>query len=389
LLPWRLPRIKSKNTVTIRNILTAVGAASLLCACGNTKTSDLGGGPFTNIPSSVVETQSGYSLSVFAQAQGKLKPDDILQLGNGIFIVYQDSNDNPDGTIAAGVASAQSEVIEFDINGNILHTFKVPGHPDGLVAVNSSTVWVSSNEDANPVITVIDATSNTLTSLTCDAAVLPHGGGLDDMKLVGSVVYASGSNPTTTMTPSPSLAPYSTDDNGSTAAYGVSTGPALYAITLNADGKTFHATPALMSSTNATLLPGGATVTLNMTDPDSSAIDPAGDLVIDSQQDSALVFVKGVGTAGQSVSVLPVAYNGGPWPLDDTRWSPASGPSFMLVSDNDQLVVYRVDVLGGFPPKQAYSAGQGTLLELNTTTGDLTPIYTGMNNPHGIYFVVP
>lgn len=372
-----------------RNLITAIATTCLLGACGDTPVSELGGGPFTNIPTAVVQTQSGYSLSVFAQAQGKLKPDDMLQVGNSVFIVYQDGNDNPDGTIAAGVASAQSEVIEFDLNGNILHTFKVPGHPDGLVAVSSGTVWVSSNEDANPLISVIDTATNGVISLSCDQAVLPHGGGLDDMKLVGGVVYASGSNPATSMTPSPNLAPYSTDGNGSTAANGVNTAPVLYAITLNGDGKTFHATPALVSSTPSTLLPGGTPVTLNMTDPDSSAIDPGGDLVIDSQQDSELVFVKGVGSSSTSVSVLPLTYNGGPWPVDDTRWSPASGPSFMLVSDNAQLVVYRVDMRGGFPASQAYSAGQGTLLELNTKTGALTAIYTGMNNPHGILFVVP
>ena len=343
----------------------------------------------TSIPSSVQATASNYSLSVFAPAQGSLRPDDILQLGSNIFIVYQDNNINPDGTLAAGVTAAQSEVLEFDINGNILQTFDVPGHPDGLVSVNATTVWVSCNEDANPIISVIDTTTNTVKNLASDVATLPHGGGFDDMKLINGVVYASASNPTVTMAPTPNLSPYSTDSSGATLAYGVSTVPAVYALTANSDGTTFHATPTLLSSTPATLLPGNTPVTLNMTDPDSSAIDPNGDLVVDSQQDSELVFIHGVGTASQSVDVLPLTLYGNPWPVDDTRWSPSTGSSFMLLSDNGQLIVYRVDYLGGFPASQAYSAGQGTLLETNTKTGAMVPIFVGMKTPHGLIFVTP
>lgn len=362
--------------------------SSLLCACGGGSSSTTSSS-VTNIPSSVEATASNYSLSVFAQAQGSLRPDDILQLGSSVFIVYQDNNNNPDGTLAAGVTAAQSEVIEFDLNGNALQTFDVPGHPDGLVAVNATTVWVSSNEDANPVISVIDTTTNSVKSLTSDVASLPHGGGLDDMKLINGVVYASASNPTLTLTPTPNLSPYSTDSSGATLAYGVNTGPAVYAITLNSDGATFHSTPTLLSSTPATLLPGNTPVTLNMTDADSSAIDPNGDLVVDSQQDSELVFVHDVGTASQSVDVLPLTLYGNPWPVDDTRWSPSKGSSFMLLADNTQLVVYRVDYLGGFPASQAYSAGQGTLLETNAKTGVMVPVFVGMKSPHGLIFVTP
>jgi hypothetical protein len=180
---------------------------------------------------------------------------------------------------------------------------------------------------------------------------------------------------------------YSTDSSSATLAFGVNTGAVLYAITLNSDGTTFHATPTLLASTPASLLPGKTPVSLNMTDPDSSAVDPNGNLVIDSQQDSELVFVKDVGTAGQIVDVLPLTLYGNPWPVDDTRWSPGSGNSFMLLSDNGQLFVYRIDAAGGFPPKQAYSAGQGTLLETNSTTGVMVPIFVGLKTPHGLLFV--
>lgn len=358
--------------------------------CHGTSASQLGPQPPAPIPvpSSVQGTQgSNYAISVFAKAPGTLQPDDMVQVGSTVFVILQDPNVNPDGTFPAGVTSSLAEVLQYDMNGNVLQTFKVPGHPDGMVAYNSNTVWVSSNEDGNSVITALDIGNDTSQSYTSDVAVLPHGGGLDDMKVINGVVYASASAPTTTLNPSPNLAPYSTDSSGATAEYGVNIGPALYAISLNSDGKTFHATPALMSSTPVTLLPGNTPVTLNMTDADSSMIDPSGDLVIDSQQDSELVFVKNVGTATQSVSVLPVTLYGNPWPLDDTRWSPASGTSFMLVTDTPAQLIYKITAATAFTASTAYSSGQGTVLQTNTTTGVMTPIYIGMNNPHGLMFV--
>ena len=351
--------------------------------------------PGIAVPGSVEATAgSNYSISVFAKAPGKLQPDDMVQMGSSVFVICQDTNVNPDGTLVSGVSSAQAEVIEYDMSGNVQQTFKVPGHPDGMVAYNSTTLWVSSNEDANPVITVIDTTSNTLQSYTSDVAQLPHGGGLDDMKVINKVVYASASNPTTTSSPSPNLAPYSTDSSGATAEYGVNTGPVLYSVSLNSDGTTFHSTPVLLSSTPATLLPGKTPVTLNMTDTDSSMIDPSGDLVVASQQDSELVFVKNVGTATQSVSVLPMTLYGNPWPLDDTRWSPASGSSFMLVSDTPAQLIYRINAItastsstAAFAANTAFSSGQGTVLLTDTTAGTMLPIYVGMNSPHGLIFV--
>ena len=377
----------------LRSVAVLMILAVVLLGCSGRDGANIYGsnpGPATiPVPASVEGTQgSAYTISVFAKAPGALQPDDMVQVGTSVFVIGQDANVNPDGTLAAGVTSAQAQVIEYDEKGNVLHTFNVPGHPDGMVAYNSTTVWVSSNEDANPVITAIDTTSNTLQSYSSDVAQLPHGGGLDDMKVINGVVYASASNPTTTANPNPNLAPYSTDSSGATAEYGVNTGPALYTVSLNSDGKTFHSTPVLMSSTPATAIIGNTPVTLNMTDTDSSMIDPAGDLVVASQQDSEMVFVKNVGAATQSVSVLNVTLYGNPWPLDDTRWSPASGASFMLVTDTPAQLIYRIDAPNTtFTPNTAYSSGQGTVLQTNTTTGALTPIYVGMNNPHGLIFV--
>lgn len=334
---------------------------------------------------SVQSTEAGYSVTVFAKAPGTLRPDDLVQLGESVFAVYQDNNINPDGSLAAGATSGQAQVVQYDLAGNVQHTYNVPGHPDGIVAYDSGTIWVSTNEDANAELIVINVGAGTQQTYTDDVAPnqLPHGGGLDDMKLIGGVVYASASNPTTVA--ATTGVTYSTDANGTTAQYGVNANPVVYNLTLNSDGKTFHASTALVGGIAASM--AGGTTTLNMTDPDSMAVAPSGDLVVTSQQDSELVFVSNIGASNQTVSVVPLTLYGNPWPTDDTRWAPAASESFMLVSDNKAQLIYRIDSKSGFTAGSAYSAGQGTVLSTDTSTGFMTPLAIGMNSPHGIIFV--
>ncbi len=367
------------------------GLSVLLAACGSSNSSSSG----PALPSGVEVLQGAYHLSIFAQATGvlsTLRPDDLLQVGSTVYVNYQDHNNLPDGSSAPGT-TPQSMLAAYNLQGQLLATYKVPGHPDGLVTPDGSKVWVSSNEDGNPLLTILDPQQNTLTTLSSDTLPLPHGGGLDDMKVIGGQVYVSASAPSTTMSPTPNLAPYSTDASGATAQFGVNTGPVVYQISLNSDGKTYHLTSVLSSSTPATLLPGKTAVTLNMTDADSSAIDPAGDLVIDSQQDSELVFIKNPGQSGMAASVLPITLYGNPWPIDDTRWAPAASGTgvvpYMLFSDNKAQIIYRVDENGGFTAGTAYSSAQGMITQTDTGSGMLTPIIMGLNAPHGLIFVQP
>ncbi len=366
----------------------ALGLA--LAGCGSSSSSSSSA---PALPSSVSVLQNSLHLSVFAQAPGSLRPDDLLQLGNTVYAIYQDHNNLPNGSNAPGT-TPQSLLIAYDLQGHQTATYNLPGHPDGLVSPDGNLLWVSSNEDGNPLLTQINPQTNSLSTFSCDSLPLAHGGGLDDMKVLAGQVYVSASAPTTTTSPSPNMAPYSTDSSGATAQYGVNTGPVLYKLTLNNDGKTFHLSTALSSSTAATLLPANTAVTLNMTDADSSAIDPAGDLVVDSQQDSELVFIKNLGgSSAAAASVLPLSLYGNPWPVDDTRWAPSAGSSgvtpFMLFSDNKGQTIYRVDAAGGFTVGQAYSAAQGMIVQTDTSTGILTPVIMGLNSPHGLIFVQP
>ena len=346
-----------------------VGVACILAGCGGDGTAVVGAST-TPVPSSVTPAAAGYSIAVFAKIPGTLRPDDLLVHGGNLFVVAQDNNNNPDGTNVAGT-TPQSQVLEYGLDGSLVRTFNVPGHPDGIMEYDANTVWVSTNEDADPMLIVIHTDTNTQTTLLPDAPPA-HGGGLDDLKLLNGVVYAAASNP--------SLGPAT-----ASAPNGVSSVPALYSVTLNSDNQTFHLAPALMGNATANNVAQNASVSLNLTDPDSMAIDAAGDVVLDSQQDSELVFVKNPG-ANQVVSVLPLTLYGNAWPVDDTRWAPG-GNAVMLLSDNAAQLVYRIESTSGFAAGTAYSAGVGTVLQVNTSTGAMTPIYTGMMNPHGLIFV--
>ena len=391
--------------------LLAVALCSALAACGGGSDSSVITTPThasIAVPSSV-QTTSGYIVSVFAQAPGKsstppacdatspscyTKPDSIVQLGTGsnstVFVAYGDAV-QPNGAVSStNAASGTNQIVQYDLSGNVLKTYTVPGHNDGLMAFDSHTIWAMSNEDSSPTLVVIDTNAGTTTTYTADAAPA-HGGGLDDMQMIGGQVFASASNPSLNTTTN------------------VTDKPAIYTLTLNAGSSTYHLTPVMMGNATAHVInPSAAGVTVDasgnamlgnplvpngstnnpggLQDPDSMAIDSAGNLVLDSQADSELVFVSNPGAANQSVKELFLTLYTNPWPVDDTRWAPASSQS-MLVTDTGAGLIYKITAASGFTSGSMYSAGQGTVLQDDATTGNMTPIATGMTSPHGILFV--
>ncbi len=418
----------------------------------------------TPVPNNITNPSGSYAISVFAtNPTGSSKPDDIVPVqtaanspDSAVFIAYQDrSNVDPMGNVPTGAPSgtvAQGQVVEYDLNGHILQTINVPGHIDGMLQNTTSdyhTLWVTSDEDANPKLSVINFSTSpaTVTTYTADAASvsavtvadpnnssatsnvpLQHGGGLDDMKLIGTHVYVSASAPATTMTPSnPSTTlPYSTSwINGASCGTGTcgngtvfginqavtgstnTNGAIQYVITLNSGASnTYHVTPVVStdgSTTQTTMLSNGTaqltsnnSAILNATDADSTALDPNGDLWIDSQQDGELIHVSSINPANttQTTSILPLTYGGISWSIDDFRWVPAvptgaTGNTFMLVTDTSSGYVYRIDASSGFTPGQVYAAAGNMITSVNMTTGVLTPVFINFQATHGLNFIVP
>jgi hypothetical protein len=335
------------------------------------------------VPAGVV-AGAGYKVSVFAvMPSTSTNPDSIVQIGSNVFIGVGDDV-GPDGTPGPS-GKRNVEILEYTLSGALEKTFSVAGHNDGLMAFDKTTLWAMSNEDCNPRLTVINSATGAQqvyapqSSLVTAGCLTSTNGGIDDMQMIGGTVYVSASNPNPTP-PLPCPAGISTPG----CPNGVSADPAVFALKLNADGTTFNLTPVLTSGSTARDVVTNADGTLNMTDPDSEAITPDGStLVVDSQQDSELAFVKNPGPL-QSVSYLPLTLAGGLTAVDDTRYV-TSNQTFMLFTDTPKNYVYRVDA--AFGSGNAFSSAPTQVASLNTSTGVLTPVVSGLGAPHGLIFV--
>lgn len=369
----------------MRKHVLAVAISSILAlalsACGGSNNSPAPVVTPAPVPVPNTATASGFTLSVFAKApSANQKPDSVEKYNDTVFIAYQNGGEVKDGS----VPTVTNAVVQYDLSGNILKTYTVPGHVDGLMArTDTNTLWAMANEDRNPELTIIDLVSGSQKTYQATVNPTAHGGGYDDMQLLNGVVYASASAPTTP---------------------GV--GPTVVTVALNTNGKTFDVAPVLAGTATATdITPsvGGSPnptfnqpVALNLTDPDSETIDPLGNLVLDSQADSKLVFIKNPGV-NQTVSVLSLTLrndkDGAAQSVDDTRFVPAAGKTgktFLLFTDSSNTT-YRVDA--SFKQGDAYSAGLGQVMQADLKTGHLTPVVTGigvataLGFPHGMLFV--
>jgi hypothetical protein len=376
-----MPRINSLSAIAVSLVLSAC-----LSGCGGSSNP---GPPPPGVPNpdqSVVpntRTASGYAISYFVNAPlSTQKPDSIVVLGTSVYIGYQQAGDVKDGSDP----HLTNQVVQYDFNGNLLNTFVVPGHNDGLLArKDTNELWAMSNEDGNPVLTIINLANKTQQSYSPTVNPPAHGGGFDDMQLINGVVYVSASNPTT-----PGVA------------------PTVVSLTLNPNGTTFDVAPVLAGNAMAldiTPTIGGSPnptyntmIQLSLTDPDSEENDGAGNLVLDSQADGKLVFVQNPGTPNQTASVLLLTlYNdkdGPVTPVDDSRYVPPNGPigtTIMLFTDSNNTT-FRVDSTL-FKPGDIYSCAQGQVLKLDKKTGHLTPIVVGigdpnaLHDPHGMVFI--
>ena len=302
-----------------------------------------------------------YKLSVFAKAPAGLSaPDSVAVLDNHVFVGYGD------GHLPDGSDGLNSQVVEYDMEGRVQHTYVVPGHNDGIkIDPFTHQVWALQNEDANANLVIIDPKKQDQKLYTFGPTL--HGGGYDDIVFLGCKVFVSASNP----------------------AHNPNKGPAIVSITLH--GNTVDVEPVLSGSAKAIDLVTGATVELNLQDPDSMTVDPLGNIVLDSQADQELIIVGNAGTPQQNVSRLPLSFlmNGTQTPVetDDTTFA-TSTQGFILFADKGLNTVYKISK-NAFAPGAAYTAADGGPFvgALDLTSGIITPVVTGLKGPGGMTFV--
>src|SRR6202162_3753698 len=307
-----------------------------------------------------------YTIKLLAKGPaGTSQPDSIVQWGDHIIVGFEN------GVAKDGTDGKSSTIVQFSLSGKIERTFSVPGHNDGLRVVGDDDLWAVQNEDANPNLVVIVLNSGAKKQYKFPPT--PHGGGYDDMVVKNGEVFITASNP-------------------NLDAMGNNVFPALVRASLS--GSSVLVEPVLDGNAEATDIPTGTTVKLNLTDPDSLTIDPRGNIVLDSQADSELVFIRHPFTEEQKVGRLKITFTvTGPMnatiTLDDTAFAPQP-KAFLLLTDLTAGVIYRLDGgTFGFEPGTAYSASDtlGLVGTLNLDNGVVTPVVTGLGSARGMIFV--
>jgi len=351
-----MAKIASSATIAAALGLAVVGCSS---SSGGKAAAAVNHGCKTAAQASSVAALPGYQVCLFAAATTNMNhPDDIQVVGSKVWIGWQNLSAKD------GSTTVTSTIAEYTTAGKLLKTWSVIGHADGLhMDPATKVMWVTANEDANPRLYLINPSSSSATTVTVPRT--PQGGGLDDFRFVNGTAYVSASNPTLN-------------------AAGKNTAPALLKLTVT--GTKAHLSPVLMANAKATtLIPPISTVTLNLTDADSQQIDPQGDLMLNSQGDQELVFIHGIGTASQKVSVLAIGTQ-----VDDVVW-PSSAKGCLLIADNASGV-YSVCSSIWVPGSIVVdSANDSTVVSfagtLNPSTGQITPTIVGFGNPHGMAFI--
>ena len=350
-------RLHLSRIMNLRSTPTFAMTIGALLLAGSVTVSaqKITGSPVTN---TAVAAQAPFTVSVFAQSVPGVytQPDSITYLGHSVFIGYGNGG-APDGS-----DGKSSTIVEYGFDGNVKKTISVKGHNDGL-KINPYTddLWAIQNEDGNATLVIYE--TNNWASKKYYLGTGPHGGGYDDMVFLGKKTYLSASNP----------------------ANNPNTAPAIMELTLQ--GNKAILKPALYGNSTATDIPTGNVVTLNLQDPDSMTLDPAGDIVLDSQADGELVVVAGPGSTDQDVYRVLLTANGAPTTVDETVFVRKSEGT-LLVADRDGETVYAI-TKPFFTPGSAYSASDsgGFVGELDFDTGVLTPGVTGMVSPHGMTFI--
>lgn len=309
-------------------------------------------------PTASVVALPGYQVSVFTMGASAYKnPDSLVSDGTHVYVGYQNV------TAKDGTDNKTSTIAEYTAQGQLVRTFRVLGHCDGL-RYNPVTrqLWALTDEDGNPHLTTIDPSSGA--SVLYRTLPTPHGGGYDDLAFLDGVALIDASNPTLN-------------------AAGLNAAPALDTITLSGGKVTL--TPVLMGNASALDTTTQKMVTLNEIDPDSLTVDPAGRLVLDNQGGRELVFLSHVGTPRQTVTRVPLDTQ-----VDDTIW-PSAAQGRLLVADTTANTVYalRTRFATGTPyaatPNDSGVAGfVGTI---NLSSGTITPVAIGFHAPHGELFL--
>jgi len=305
-------------------------------------------------------------------------PDDLAAIGDDLFVGFQNGVPSTGGMPPG---PTQSTIVKFDLSGQIQKSWQITGKCDGLgIDPTTRQVIATVNEDGNSSLWTIPVDGpGTPTHFTYDTNPLPHGGGTDSVTFHHGSIHIAASAPAT-----------------------AGVGPALYRLGLLPGGMA-HLTPEFADNATATVAnPGGGTVTLALSDPDSAVGVPADaprfahQFLLDSQGDQQLVLAAHLGAADQQLQVLNISQS-----VDDIAF-PTHAGGVLVTTD---AAADTVDVItGAFTPGTAYTAvtpgnantppvptPNNYLGFINLNDGTVSPLSTGgvPVQPKGLIYLPP
>jgi hypothetical protein len=286
-------------------------------------------------------------------------PDSITIGGGSIWVEYGDGAPSTGGT--------PSTIVQYDMTGGVVHTYTAAGLADGLkYDPVTGTVWVLNNNDDNSTLQSIDPTTQTISPspplMYGPGYVYGSGRGFDDVVFDGNRVFLSETNPANPGDP--------------------------VIVQLVNPFSTLQTTPILsFGDTGTDLNTGQKNQPLPITDPDSLKLLPNGDLLLTGEADGAYIFVKNPGTTRQTESFVTLPQ--GDIPDDAIMPTSRSGTFYISNQGGNDIIAVQVT---GLNTKDLYAditAGPNAneLVQIDPKTGVVTPVFTDLNNPHGLAFV--
>jgi hypothetical protein len=307
------------------------------------------------------------STSIFALGAdvGNATQPDSVTMGDGsIWIEYGNGADST-GKLANG---GSSTIVRYDMQGNVLATFSLPGEIDGLkYDPVSNQIFALKNQDANSHLYLINPSNNTVSGPLSYGSGYVYGAnsarGYDDVAFDGGKVFLSYANPKTVGASVVQML-----DNG------------------NNPSGTLQTTSILrLGDTGTNLTTGQTNQPLPLADPDSLKTLSNGSLILTSDHDASLTIIAHPGTAQQTASfvTLPAGSSG----LDDAIVPTTTSGAF-VISNGGANDVLKVNVTGLHTNDIYVAVGSDNAIDqVDPRTGALTPVITGLNSPAGMMFI--
>ena len=231
-----------------------------------------------NFAALATAAQPSYTLSVFTKGSdvSASNPMGLTYDGTDIWVSYAN------GATTNG-ASGSSTIVQYDIKGNILHTYVIPGYVEGLRwDATSGVIWAMQNPGGDPTVTTIKPGSGIVAGAPISFAVEAPSRGYANVDFSGTKIYLSYAAPVNP------------------------TDPTIQQI-LSPQAPLTVATILEMNATGTNIASGATGQPTLQNDPHCLRGTPnADEIVMSSAKDGQLIYVSNIGLTTQSVSFLNV-----------------------------------------------------------------------------------